>query len=218
MNMHLFYRSEFSLSLNGRDPLQCSDGDDVSLSEFDMVSGDLVYVISDESAPSKPEPASKSPGTGTSAASQHKGEASQEQGMEADTEKAVTAQLSAAPVPACTGSMDAAASTSSSAAVEVEFDADTMDQDEAIKDSEVNRYLREPMLVQDCSEHAVTQTLHSVYDRSMPQSPHEAVCVVLHVLMMETRFQAQVCITGNTKQLLWKLFDSKACHNHENKF
>ena len=66
------------------------------------------------------------------------------------------------------------------------------DDDEAIQDIEVNRYLNEPMLVCDSTSNSVPQALQNVYEEAGVETMNEAACVLLHVLMSESGFSSAV--------------------------
>ena len=63
---------------------------------------------------------------------------------------------------------------------------------DAIMDSEVNRYLREPVLVRDSCGDTIPQNLVQAYERAGVHKMSEALCVLLHVLMSESGFIPQV--------------------------
>ena len=74
------------------------------------------------------------------------------------------------------------------------FVSDTLseeDDPEAIRDEEVNRYLREPMCVAEATATQVPQSLSRLYTSSAPSTPSEAVVIVIHQLMIETGFQVR---------------------------
>ena len=50
-------------------------------------------------------------------------------------------------------------------------------------------YLNEPILVRESTSNSVPQTLALVYSSSAATNQHEALCVGMHVLMLETGFQ-----------------------------
>ena len=53
---------------------------------------------------------------------------------------------------------------------------------------EVNKYLQLPMLLRDTTDEAVPESLIIAYQKSNPQSGHEALAVLIHVLMIESNF------------------------------
>ena len=57
---------------------------------------------------------------------------------------------------------------------------------------EVNRYLTEPMLVRDATRTAVPGGLACLCAHTPLASTQDALCAVLHVLMLESAFRAQV--------------------------
>lgn len=85
----------------------------------------------------------------------------------------------------------AVASTSGSGAgADADVVSMEIDDEECIRDEQVNRYLYEPMLVQDSSSTVVPQCLEAVYCDKLPCDSHDAVARVLHVLMNETGFRS----------------------------
>lgn len=77
--------------------------------------------------------------------------------------------------------------TGGASSVSVEPADEYMDKD-AIQDSEVNLYLREPGLVRDSTDFRVPQTLAVAYQSGVVRNASEAVCAVLHVLMCESGY------------------------------
>jgi len=56
----------------------------------------------------------------------------------------------------------------------------------------VNRYLSEPMVVREATDHALPQTLVLAYSHIQPQTPDAAVLVVIDVLMSELGYRRTV--------------------------
>jgi hypothetical protein len=72
--------------------------------------------------------------------------------------------------------------------------AAAMDVEEnASSDPEVNRYLSEPMLCRDSTREQVPQRLVMLYQDAGVQNVSDTVCVVLHLLMLETGFLVNLC-------------------------
>ncbi|XP_064632974.1 F-box only protein 7-like [Lineus longissimus] len=63
-----------------------------------------------------------------------------------------------------------------------------MDVEETVTDPEVNRYLSEPMLCRDSTRDQVPQRLVLLYQDAGVQNVADALCVVLHLLMLETGY------------------------------
>ncbi|CAH1783023.1 unnamed protein product [Owenia fusiformis] len=53
----------------------------------------------------------------------------------------------------------------------------------------LNKYLNEPMLCRDATDSAVPYRLEMFYNESSPRNPMDALCIVLHTLMIESGFQ-----------------------------
>ena len=65
---------------------------------------------------------------------------------------------------------------------------------EAIHDAMSNHYLNEPMFVRDSTGATVPHTLRAIVESGDIENSHDAICTVLHLLMLEAGFRSSVCL------------------------
>ena len=159
------FRNEFQLSLNGKDALEI---DDRTLREHDIVSGDLIKVLSEERKPQEP----KNPEPPTASCSRQSETADMRSTQEASNQWPVE------------GNQNAGGADNQDI---------PMEDEDCIQDKFVNRYLNEPMLIRDSTAEQVPQTLRGAFSRvANVQKSHQAVVPVLHVIMTEVGFVEKV--------------------------
>ena len=173
-------RSDCSLSLNGKDILE-GDGS-TKLDDLGIVSGDLVHVLTDEPVATQNTSEAK-----TGRQFHNEGNASKILKVDLPTSSGASGSAS---------NTGAAKSTSSAASADEQhiLPATTIvfEDAECIRDEHVNRYLHEPTVIQDSTDEAVPQSLEQVFCDNKPCDSQDACVLVLHILMLETGFKAQV--------------------------
>jgi len=198
------YRYDVTLSLNNRDP---AEEDDENMTSLGIVSGDLVYVLSDCEQPDCTTAVQKS-NLSTAAAS-----SGLESVVHSDVDKMETeactvdkhrieAVVNTSDTDRrtdCSGTMP---QCSSSASENVDSFADdghqvvaetgntgtpyTMSAEEL---QLVNRYLNEPMVIREATDQALPQTLILADSVICPQTPDAALLTVIDVLMSELGYR-----------------------------
>lgn len=175
----------FSLSLNSSDVLD--EDANMTLSDLGIVSGDLIFVIVPDAHMISDDGA-------------HCGDvamAASETGM-AHGEQTEQEQNILSPQPV-TGSRSTGPAVSRSQGLMITT-TDNPDEllihdGEAIRDAMSNQYLNEPMFIRDSTSMAVPQTLRTIVERGDVENCHDALCTVLHLLMLEAGFRSLVCIS-----------------------
>ena len=194
-----YFRESCSLSLNGNDTLE---GADTTLTAHGIVNGDLVHLLSSQPEDTSEPLAAPSPGSLSVAV----------QGLASTCTSSARSEIDPSPQPTVTQAQgtsslhgkssssksqdDCGSSTDPTLDDAVPDDIELPPDNEAIQDGEVNRYLSEPMLIQDSTDQRVPQPLQSVYEQASVGSECDAIFVVLHVLMTETGFSTQVSVQG----------------------
>ena len=194
----------FDLSLNGRQALQ---GDpETCVSHFDIVSGDLIrIIITQEGAVQSsslesqlPDTTSQSTGTPKVSSLECMGS-----GMDID-EDGENPIRSLETTSSITRTKELGTSTSedneshpSTSGIDPRQDEhycqDTMDTED-----DLPRSVKEPMLCRSATDCFIPQRLRVLYLENKPQTLDEAVCIVLHVLMLETGFHTEVYYLNNS--------------------
>lgn len=192
----MFCRKGFQLSLNGRD---CLQGDDTELTQFGIVPGDLVHILSknaDDNVKSHRNGALASQEVEVCQSSFSGGDktvkSSQNLGKE---EHSVCSGNSSAMDVLCVhddrnaeGVNEAAQSDS-----EVLETSVRLGQPRSMEElTEIKGYLNEPMLCREATDTAVPNRLVDIFKNECSSSQSEALCAVLHVLMLETGFSPNV--------------------------
>jgi hypothetical protein len=211
---------EFNMSLNGRDTLE---GDEVTLSELGIVSGDLVFVTTtggdqaavnvqqnqneaatDRQYPPKLLDSLTCETVSVSGTSDQRGTGSTGGTAEQSsvcpgpsTEQTSADQQTSSPDAAMewvASSGDAEAGTSYGAgpyegAGPNEGEEIDLTPVDPVDPAVVNTYLNEPMLCRDSTDTTVPARLQQLYAAAQPSSAPDAVCIVLHTLMLETGYQ-----------------------------
>ena len=175
----------FSLSLNSSDVLD--EDANMTLSDLGIVSGDLIFVIvpdahviSDDGAHGG-DIAMAAPETGTAHSEQT------EQGQNILSPQPVTGSPSTGPAMSCSQGLMITTTDNP--------DELLIHDGEAIRDAMSNQYLNEPMFIRDSTSMAVPQSLRTIVERGDVENCHDALCTVLHLLMLEAGFRSLVCIS-----------------------
>ncbi|XP_033746138.1 F-box only protein 7-like [Pecten maximus] len=201
-------KGEFILSLNKKDSLDVNK----TLASQGIVSGDLVYVVAsgdvDTAIPiSKPQLLSKewtdsvqqSSGVGSH------GNFTQTVRSGATNSALMDTYLDKNVIGSNQQSTSSASETNIHACQQVS-EMDTQEQtgsttDEHVDLSVVNRYLNEPVLCRESHGLVVPAILSDVYESAAITCPTEALCTVLHVLMLETGYTTVKKISSVQKSL-----------------
>ncbi|XP_005098884.1 F-box only protein 7 isoform X2 [Aplysia californica] len=176
---------DFQLSLNKRDALQ---GEDQVLLEFGMVSGDLVHVI----GASVPEAAIEAAAiTRQQPVDSRTSSSSSQAFFSASTEG--SAASSASPS-AASQSLEVEGGSSDLSHRESEMDFSEADDVEKellqakIGQAEINRYLKEPLVVRESTGSQVPISLSQLYQSAGCTLSTDALWVAVHCLMLESGF------------------------------
>lgn len=152
-------------------------GDDRTLSDLGIVGGDLLLVHATD-------------GNASSASASSSAERIADRVSNVSVSGCNSAVVASSSTVSCretstTQLTSSVAKTSSS--VEMITD-DNVQAVSKVLDATVNRYLRQPMLLRDSINGSLPESLAITYANVTPHTAHEAVAVVLHVLMTESDF------------------------------
>jgi len=208
------YRDDVILSLNNRDPVE---GDDKTMTNLGIVSGDLVYVLSDHGQPgcaagvqkSNCELCSDSSTTVASSSGSESVVRSDVAKMEMDI--CTVKEHCVKPVINNTGDADRTTEYSKTMLDEKEYSSPRENMDSLADDGHeivvdagytgvpyamsaeelqlVNHYLNEPMVIREATDHVLPQTLILADSVIQPQTPDAALLTVIDVLMSELGYQ-----------------------------
>ncbi|XP_014662614.1 PREDICTED: F-box only protein 7-like isoform X2 [Priapulus caudatus] len=184
---------KFDLSLNGIDPI-CED-ETMLLGDLGIISGDLIKILPSESE-------QKCENLGIGIVEHHlpsmsdvdmvpeecKSETHAEYNVASKTEAQGTNECSCTQVE-CQSSDSDMPCGGSTAVLEKQIDEQTLIENEQI----VNRYLREPMLVRDSYGNVIPHSLQMLLSSEDVETVTDAVCIVVHQLMLESGFFVKNC-------------------------
>ena len=190
-----FFSVPFSLRLNGNELPDINDN--TTLSDLGVVSGDLVFVVvaggaqlpgnngqnDNRSLLLTSSSATETPSnTDSSTSVQNQ---SGRQRMDLAPSGGPSAEL---PLPPNQGLLITATDNPNELRVQ---------DNEAIHDAESSRCLNEPMFIRDSTRVAVPQTLRAIVESGVIENAHDALCCVLHLLMLEAGFRSLVCMSAS---------------------
>lgn len=169
MKIFNIFFSEYFLSLNRKDALitcEESSSDDLTLKDCNIVSGDLIHVVSSEEPKNGADCLTKDRAEGVTKDS--KNVDIRDVGHQCNTDKSSTSSYHETP--------------SSTPNVEA------MDEDPSCDQAAVNQCLSEPLLCRECSQGRIPSQLAKVYGDSSITNEYEALIVALHILMLESGY------------------------------
>jgi len=179
-----FFSLPFSLSLNRCDLLD--EEANLTLRNLGIVSGDLIFVVvaSDhDSGEEHNENDNRIPDDDTAAAAAENMDVAQDRGETLATEMPLGG-------PAVSHSHNTGVTITPSGNPDELLIHDA----EAIHDAMSNHYLNEPMFVRDSTGATVPHTLRAIVESGDIENSHDAICTVLHLLMLEAGFRSSVCL------------------------
>ncbi|KAK2165258.1 hypothetical protein NP493_1376g01038 [Ridgeia piscesae] len=170
----------FSLSLNRCDLLD--EEANLTLRNLGIVSGDLIFVVvaSDhDTGEEHNENDNRIPDDDTAAAAAENMDVAQDRGETLATEMPLGG-------PAVSHSHNTGVTITPSGNPDELLIHDA----EAIHDAMSNHYLNEPMFVRDSTGATVPHTLRAIVESGDIENSHDAICTVLHLLMLEAGFRS----------------------------
>ena len=185
----------FSLRLNGNELPDINDN--TTLSDLGVVSGDLVFVViaggaqlpgNNRQNDNRPQLLSSSSATETLSntdSSSSVQNLSRRQRADLASPGGSSAEL---PLPPNQGLLISTTDNPNELRVQ---------DNEAIHDAESSRCLNEPMFIRDSTRVAVPQTLRSIVESGVIENAHDALCCILHLLMLEAGFRSLVCMSAS---------------------
>ncbi|KAJ8301635.1 hypothetical protein KUTeg_020622 [Tegillarca granosa] len=172
-------------SLNKKDLLE---GDNKLLSEFGIINGDLIHVINLDPEPDETEQQCQSSSQLSSQSSYSK---SGQHGQRS-TEDETFAESTSSPGTSnrlCRGEQNIIEYTSHDNEMSEMQSSNNTGDEPPIDFAVVNKYLNEPMLCRDSTEMRVPAALEQLFANSGIRNSHDALCVLLHVMMLEAGYQ-----------------------------
>ncbi|XP_022080220.1 F-box only protein 7-like [Acanthaster planci] len=202
------HAADFELSLNGREAL----APDSSLSHVGIVSGDLLRIIwTNEGAVEIRIPQDQASGSQTCGAVET-ARGSKPDSVESAMEVSSSSQDRTHPdrarqtVPLVSHdrtSQPSAPTTTTGDAPDLSgCRAAAKDEGE-----DMRRSVSEPMLCRSATDCVIPQRLRALYTENRPRTMNEALCIVLHVLMLETGFYAKVKVESGDGSLTGSTID-----------
>ncbi|XP_072174133.1 F-box only protein 7-like [Diadema setosum] len=193
---------QFALSLNGRDPIK-GDPEEL-LTSFDIVSGDLVKVLVPESyvAPGHLQQngcssSSSSSRPGSTAAASSRPDTTINGSIRAPWEDERQAEERQVPGPNDHHVSDSpGGSNSAENAQEAEGEVEMDEEERALRErlaqldeaAQEGEKISEPMLCRDAEDGKIPLRLKQLCAMAQPENKSDALCIALHVLMLETGF------------------------------
>lgn len=167
----------FELSLNGRDALEGSD--DTPLSTFDIVSGDLIRVLSQIPEEQPPPP----PRGGSSASTSHGS------GIKPSS---FNSPSTSSQHPTNTSSHNKPSTSRQQTPPNLnQENPSNKDENRLVRDDNAAApRLSEPMLCREATDKTIPLRLRQLLNRWVPPNQCQTLCIALHVLMLETGFVA----------------------------
>ena len=200
-------RNDCEISLDGKTPLS---GDEDTAATLGIVSGDLIYILLPENASNamamivnspKSVESQVQPGATSEAmdmfTSKHARVEESKQGrtISEKSENVRGAGFMEA------GQINTLPSTTSVMDVDVQ-----VSEDDAVMDAHVNQYLNEPILLRDATAARLPTSLLTANALVYPQDAHQAVTLVIHILMTELGYQEKVFIFSESHRYVCSLF------------
>ncbi|XP_054751097.2 F-box only protein 7-like [Lytechinus pictus] len=170
----------FELSLNGSDPINGSPDD--LLKTFGIVSGDLIKVL----RPNELDPSLRQNRENTRVGPRLD---TRINGSLASARECTTSDRR--PEPECEESQDNFANQENDMSTEEKEAREQLARLE--REAEMGEKISEPMLCRDAEGDKIPLRLKQLCEEIQPKSSGDALCLVLHVLMVETGFAAQQC-------------------------
>jgi len=206
--MLVFFRNDIDLSLNAATSV--SSDDQATLVDLDIVSGDLIHVLLPQGHPQRQEKLTVSKVTSSTSHTTQQAvlPVNTDGACSSDSKIKVSHSQSVDSIRS-----DSAMSTTSEVCINGVIQGDpaatdtplVTDVDDTVMDAEVNRYLNEPILIRDSTANNLPQCLLAAHSNLKPLNNHEAVTVVLHLLMTELGYKLKVCLEfQNINEIFYK--------------